>query len=93
MSTNRAWYDSDGKRGPQRSDRLLVAGRIRSEAHTHDEPRPADLAIADEIENGIRETLPPEQAQTGAYLSDADLHYAIWTDGRICAGGSMGACN
>jgi len=30
---------------------------------------------------------------SGATLSGADLSGATWTDGRICAEGSRGACN
>jgi uncharacterized protein YjbI with pentapeptide repeats len=31
---------------------------------------------------------------SGAYLSGgADLSGAIWTDGRVCAEGSVGSCN
>lgn len=30
---------------------------------------------------------------TNATLTDADLSGATWTDGRVCAEGSLGACN
>lgn len=30
---------------------------------------------------------------TGADLTGADLSKAIWTDGRVCAFGSIGQCN
>mgnify|MGYP007005253121 CR=1 FL=1 len=45
-----------------------------------------------ELDPGRQQHLVPALERVRAHLEQARLDRAIWTDGRVCAPGSIGAC-